>query len=171
MDKGFIINVICRGVVWPFWQVRTRSIWSKKPSYKITFFLSFNPCDQEPPVTASADPHRSYYLWRHQLLSSDLCTVKRSFKPYLNEHNSVKGTRKRHISMLHWPENFHENLVLTHLKAFLKTFPTAKIRPNKCPVKEKKNEARKAKKAGRKARAKSQDCWNFAFCAFPNFAS
>ena len=60
--------------------------------------------------------------------------------------------------MLHLPENFHENLVLTHLKAFLKTFPTAKIRPNKCSVKEKKNEARKAKKAGRKARAKSQDC-------------
>ena len=35
------------------------------------------------------------------------------------------------------------------LKAFLKTIPT-KIKPTKCPVREKKNEARKAKKEGRR---------------------
>ena len=63
--------------------------------------------------------------------------------------------------MLHSPENFHENLVPLPvvplslssnpkiLKAFLKTFPT-KMKPTKCPAREKKNEARKAKKEGRR---------------------
>ena len=50
------------------------------------------------------------------------------------------------------------------LKAFLQTIPT-KIKPTKCPVREKKSEARKAKKEGRR------ESENFAFCACPNFAS
>ena len=68
------------------------------------------------------------------------------------------------------PENFHENLVplptysTTHLpflssnpkilKAFLKTFPT-KMKPTKCPAKEKKMRQEKRKKKGRGEKAKS----------------
>ena len=44
------------------------------------------------------------------------------------------------------------------LKAFLKTIPT-KMKPTKCPAREKKNEARKVKKEGRReTKSKSQDC-------------
>ena len=43
------------------------------------------------------------------------------------------------------------------LKAFLKTLPT-KLKPTKCPAREKKNEARKAKKEGRRE-SESQDCF------------
>ena len=52
-------------------------------------------------VTARADPRPFYRLWRHQFwlsritLSADLCRVKGSFKPYQNEHNSVKDTREK----------------------------------------------------------------------------
>ena len=45
------------------------------------FINSFAP---EPPVTARADPGPFYPLWRHQF-----------FKPYQNEHNSVKDTGER----------------------------------------------------------------------------
>ena len=46
------------------------------------------------------------------------------------------------------------------------------MKPTKCPAREKKNEARKAKKEGRReSEIKSQDSRNFAFCACPNFVS
>ena len=63
------------------------------------------------------------------------------------------------------------------LKAFLKTFPT-KMKPTKCPAREKKRRQQKRKKrGGEKAKSKSQDrCItfkprNFAFRACLNFAS
>ena len=66
------------------------------------------------------------------------------------------------------------------LKAFLKTLPT-KMKPTKCPAREKKmRQEKRKKKGGEKAKSKSQDCCvtfkrkkcrNFAFCACPNFAS
>ena len=68
----------------------------------------------EPLVTARADPHPFYRLWRHQFwlsritLSANLCWVKRSFKP---AQFSQGRQRKRQKTMWHWPENFHENLV------------------------------------------------------------
>ena len=46
------------------------------------------------------------------------------------------------------------------LKAFLKTLPT-KMKPTKCPAREKKNEARKAKKEGRR------DISKFCFLRMP----
>ena len=112
----------------------------------------------------------------------NLCRVKRSFKPYQNEHNSVKDTGEKSkkprdkdlkISM--------KILCITHLpflspnpkilKAFLKSLPT-KMKPTKCPAREKKmRQEKRKKKGGEKAKSKSQDCRNFAFCACPNFAS
>ena len=72
--------------------------------------------------------------------------------------------------MLHSPENFHENLVPLPvvplslssnpkiLKAFLKTFPT-KMKPTKCPAKEKKmRQEKRNRRGGEKAKNKSQDC-------------
>ena len=68
------------------------------------------------------------------------------------------------------------------LKAFLKTLPT-KMKPTKCPAREKKmRQEKRKKKGGEKAKSKSQDgcvtfkpkirkSRNFAFCACPNFAS
>ena len=86
--------------------------------------------------------------------------MKRSFKPYKNEHNSVKYTGERSkkprdidlkISMkilFHYPPTYlSPNPKI--LKAFLKTLPT-KMTPTKCPAREKKNEARKAKKEERR---------------------
>ena len=44
------------------------------------------------------------------------------------------------------------------LKAFLKTLPT-KMKPTKCPAREKKmRQEKRKKKGGEKARSKSQDC-------------
>ena len=62
---------------------------------------SVNPFTPEPSVTACAYPHPFYCLWHHQFqwskttLFTDLCLVKRSFKPYQNEHNSVKDTEEK----------------------------------------------------------------------------
>ena len=122
------------------------------------FINSFSP---ELPVTACVDPCPFYCFWHHQFywsgttLSTYLCRVKRCFKPYQNEHNSVKDTRDRgkkpcnidlKISMkscstTHLPFLSSNSEIL---KAFLKTFPT-KMKPTKCPAKKKKNRARKAK--------------------------
>ena len=62
------------------------------------------------------------------------------------------------------------------LKAFLKTFPT-KVKPTKCPAREKKNEARKAKKEEReKAKNKTavsllnpKTLLKFCFLRMPKF--
>ena len=98
-----------------------------------------------------------------QLVAANLCKVKRSFKPYQNEHNSVKDTEKKaknHVTLT-WKSPW-KSCSIAHLpflspnpkilKAFLKTLPT-KMKPTKCPAREK-NEARKAKKEGRREREK-----------------
>ena len=89
-------------------------------------------------------------------MSANFCRVKRSFKPYQNEHNLVKDTGERgkkprnidlKISMkifFHCPLPF-----LSPNPKILKTLPT-KMKTTKCPAREKKNEARKAKKEGRR---------------------
>ena len=95
--------------------------------------------------------------------------MKRSFKPYQNEHNSVKDTGERgkkpcnidlKISM---KILFHCHLPFLSpnpkiLKAFPKTLPT-KMKPTKCPAREKKmRQEKQKKKGGEKAKSKSQDC-------------
>ena len=67
--------------------------------------------------------------------------------------------RKRQKTMSHWPEHFHENLVpLPNYLSVLKTFPT-KMKPTKCPAREKKMRQEKPKRRGReKEKSKSQDC-------------
>ena len=65
--------------------------------------FSFNPfaTDRELATNTHADLLPFYCLWCHQFwlsritLSADLCRVKRSFKPYQNEHNSVKDTGEK----------------------------------------------------------------------------
>ena len=100
-----------------------------------------------------------------------MCRVKSSFKPHQNEHNSFKdtGARKRqnnHVTLtwkFPWKPRSTTLLPLlsSHpkiLKAFLKTF-APKMKPTKCPAREKQHEARKAKKrGGEKAKSKSQGC-------------
>ena len=96
--------------------------------------------------------------------------MKISFKPYQNEHNSVMDTGERgkktcnidwKISMkilFHYPPTISSNPKILHVKAFLKTFPT-KMKPTKCPAREKKMRQQKQKKrGGEKVKSKSQDC-------------
>ena len=61
--------------------------------------------------------------------------------------------RKRQKTMSHWPEHFHENLVpLPTYLSFLKTFPT-KMKPSKCPAREKKW-GKKSQKGGEERKRK-----------------
>ena len=89
-------------------------------------------------------------------LCQPTCRVKRSFKPYQNDHNSVKDTQEKGKKPCHID---HENLVpLPTYLSFLKTFPT-KMKPSKCPAREKKMRHEKPKRRGReKEKSKSQDC-------------
>ena len=84
-------------------------------------------------------------------MSANLCRVKRSFKPYQNEHNSVKDTGEKGKK----PCNI-DLKISSYPKipiAFLKSFPT-KMKPTNAQQ-EKKNEARKVKKrGGEKAKGK-----------------
>ena len=125
--------------------------------------MYLNPFTPKLPVTTRADPRIFYCLWRHQFywlsttLSGKLCRVKRSFKPCQIEQNSVKDTgekgKKRCNTDLkicmkiffHYPPNFPFIYNPTILKAFLKTFPT-KVKPTKCPAREKHD--MKSKKRG-----------------------
>ena len=86
--------------------------------------------------------------------------VKRSFKPYQNEHNSVKDTGETSkkprdidlkISMKIFSIAYLPFLSPNPkiLKAFLKALAT-KIKPTKCPAREKKMRQEKRKKRGRK---------------------
>ena len=158
--------------------------------------MYINPFTPEPPITDRADPSPFYHLSCHQFycsrttLSGNVCRVKRSFKPYQNEHNSVEDTGEKgntpcniesKIAMkmlFHYPPTFlSPNPKI--LKAFLKTFPN-KMKPTRSPAKEKKIRQKKWKKrGGERAKSKSQDCCvtfkpksrNFAFCACLNFTS
>ena len=61
--------------------------------------------------------------------------------------------RKRQKTMSHWPEHFRENLVpLPTYLSFLKTFPT-KMKPSKCPAREKKW-GKKSQKGGEERKRK-----------------
>ena len=61
--------------------------------------------------------------------------------------------RKRQKTMSHWPEHFHENLVpLPTYLSLLKTFPT-KMKPSKCPAREKKW-GKKSQKGGEEGKRK-----------------
>ena len=98
--------------------------------------------------------------------------VKIPFKPYQNEHNSVKDTGEKGKKPWKIDQKiakkilFHYSPAPKILKAFLKTFPT-KLRPTRCPAKEK-NEERKEKVKLKTAVSLFNP--NFAFCTCRNFA-
>ena len=96
-----------------------------------------------------------------------------------------KAKKKKHVTLT-WKFQW-KSCSISHLpflssnpkilKAFLKTF-AIKIKPPKCPPREKNNEARKKKKEGRierkrkrkrKVKVKTAVSQNFALCACPNF--
>ena len=64
-------------------------------------FTFINPFAPEPPVTAHAGQRASNacdiisFTGHGQLVTANLCRVKRSFKPYQNEHNLVKDTGEK----------------------------------------------------------------------------
>ena len=116
----------------------------------------------------------------------------RSFKPYQNEHNSVKspGEKGKKPCSIDLKISMKILFHVTHLpflssnpkilKAFLKTFAT-KMKPTKCPARGKKW-GKKSEKRGeerkRKVKVKTSVSLfnpklsrNFAFCVCLNFAS
>ena len=90
--------------------------------------------------------------WRHLSNHTRMSTI---------QSRTQEKKAKNHV-ILTWKFPWKSCSTATHLpslsdnsnilKAFLKTFPT-KIKPTKCPAREK-NEARKAKKEGRREREK-----------------
>ena len=107
-----------------WWQPQTlMNMLSESPlerySLGLGFGLSFKPFAPELPVTALADPAPFYRLWRHQFqmprttLPTTLGRVKRYFKPYHNEHKTVKETgEKEKKETCHIDRKiFQENLV------------------------------------------------------------
>ena len=83
-------------------------------------------------------------------MSANECRVKRSFKSYQNEHNSVKDRGEKGKKPCNIDPKIAMKILFYYppstpflsskpkiLKAFLKTFPT-KMKPTKCPAKEKK---------------------------------
>ena len=106
-------------------------------------------------------------------MSANLCRVKRSFKPYQNERDSVKETgekgKKNHVTLT---QKFPWKSCFTHLpflssnskilKAFPKTIPS-KVKLNKFPAKEKKKMGHEKtrefmKRRGKQMQRKSKDC-------------
>ena len=99
-------------------------------------------------------------------LSANLCRVKRSFKTYHKEHDSVKETQKKaknHVRLtgkFPWQSCFTTHLPSLSsntkvLKAFPKTFPT-KIKPAKCATRRKKMRQEKRKKIGEERQRKEK---------------
>ena len=75
-------------------------------------------------------------------MSAKLCGMKRTFKPYQNEHDSVKESAlkaKKHVTLTR-KSFFTAHLLFVSsspkiLKAFTRNFPT-KMKPTKYPGKE-----------------------------------
>ena len=104
-------------------------------------------------------------------MSANLCRVKRSFKPYQNERDSVKETgekgKKNHVTLtpkFPWKSCFTHLPFLSSnskiLKAFPKTIPS-KVKLNEFPAKEKKMGQEKwiyEEERKKKWKEKSKDC-------------
>ena len=142
----------------------------------------YNPFAPEPPVSTGADPRPFYHLWHHQFqrsrttFSTNLGRVKGSFKPYQNEHNSVKNTQekaKNHVTLT-WTFP-RKSCSTTHLpflsyspkilKAFLKPFPPKWSLLN--AQQEKKMWGKKSKKRGEERKKKVKAISKFCFLHMP----
>ena len=122
-------------------------------------------------------------------MSANVCRVKRSFKQYQNEHNSLKDTGEKGKKPCNIDPKIAMKILFYYplplnssnpkiLKAFLKTFPS-KMKPTKINVQQKKKKMRQKRREERKQRVKVETAVSFlnlktrkfAFCACPNFTS
>jgi len=106
----------------------------------------------------------------------------KSFKPYPNEHDSLKQTRERRKKpcnfeqkipmkiLSHYSVYFLQKKKFTVLERFAKPFPT-KRKPSKCPTKEKRGKKSKRSREERKRKVKDEGAAKLSFCACPNFKS
>ena len=80
-------------------------------------------------LAACVDPHSFYLSWHHfswsrTTLSANFCRVKRSFKPYMNKHDSVKEAKAKannHVTLtriLPWKSWFTTHLPLLSWNTF-----------------------------------------------------
>ena len=94
----FIVFGICFWDIKKMYSLSFLNLWGNGMNNCI--YNHINPFTPDPPVTARADPRPCCRFWRHQFwwsrttLSVDLGRV-RSFKPYQNEHNSIKDTGEK----------------------------------------------------------------------------
>lgn len=83
----------------------------------------FNQFMTELHLASCVDPHSFYISWHHFswsriTLSANFCRVKRSFKPYMNKHDSVKEAKAKtnnHVTLrrlLPWKSWFTTHLPL-----------------------------------------------------------
>lgn len=80
-------------------------------------------------LATCVDPHSFYLSWHHfswsrTTLSANFCRVKRSFKPYMNKHDSVKEAKakaNKHVTLTHilpWKSWFTTHLPLLSWNTF-----------------------------------------------------
>ena len=131
-----------------------------------------NPFAHEPPVTARADPRPFYPLWRHQFKRSrtTLSTNLQSAEwRDLSNHTGISTIQSRtpekegknHVTLT-WKSPW-KSCSIAHLpflspnpkilKAFLKSIPT-KMKPTKCPTRDKKKRGKKSEKRGEQRKRK-----------------
>ena len=96
--------------------------WPRSVYFLCKWFI--NPFAPEPPITAHAGPRASTacdiisFNGHGQLVTANWCGVKRSFKPYQNEHNSVKDTRERGKKLCNIDLNIFMKILLDYPPAF-----------------------------------------------------
>ena len=103
----------------------------KSMDQKKNYQQVFNQFMTELHLAACVDPHSFYLSWHHfswsrTTLSANFCRVKRSFKPYMNKHDSVKEAKAKakannHVTLtriLPWKSWFTTHLPLLSWNTF-----------------------------------------------------
>ena len=101
----------------------------KSMDQKKNYQQVFNQFMTELHLAACVDPHSFYLSWHHfswsrTTLSANFCRVKRSFKPYMNKHDSVKEAKAKannHVTLtciLSWKSWFTTHLPLLSWNTF-----------------------------------------------------
>ena len=113
----------------------------------VSFSSYFNPFVHEPPLRIHILSTASVLMVKDNInLSANLWRVKRSFKPYQNEHNSVKNTGEKGKKSCNIDLKISSDPKIPI--AFLKTFPT-KMKPTNAQQ-EQKGWGKKSEKEGRR---------------------
>lgn len=118
-------------------------------------------------LASCVDPHSFYLSWHHFTwsritLSANFCRVKRSFKPYMNKHDSVKEAKAKtnnHVTLrrlLPWKSWFTTHLPLLSWNTFTHWNEAYYMLSKR--KKWGKTKKKQKKREGEKVKGKSQNC-------------